>query len=142
MSGAELTPELARERLAGTFPGDLGIEFVEISPERARARLTVGRRHLHPGGYVHGGVWAGFADTVAAWGTIANLPPGHDFSTAELKVNLFAAAREGEELTATGEPLHVGRRTQVWQVRVESGERLCAMFVCTQMIIATDGTTR
>jgi uncharacterized protein (TIGR00369 family) len=142
VSRLEITPELARERLAGTFPGDLGIEFVEISRERARGRLTVDRRHLHPGGFVHGGVWAGFADTVAAWGTLANLPPGHDFSTAELKVNLFAAAREGEELIATARPLHLGRRTQVWQVDVESGERLCAMFVCTQMVIATDGTTR
>jgi 1,4-dihydroxy-2-naphthoyl-CoA hydrolase len=142
VSRPEITPELVRERLAGTFPGDLGIEIVEVGPERARGRLAVERRHLHPGGYVHGGVWAGFADTVAAWGTIANLAPGHDFSTAELKVNLFAAAREGEELTATAEPLHVGRRTQVWQVRVESGERLCAMFVCTQMVIATDGTSR
>lgn len=142
MTGIEITPELARERLAGTFPGDLGIEFVEISPELARGRLKVDRRHLHPGGFVHGGVWAGFADTVAAWGTIANLQPGQEFSTAELKVNLFAGARAGEELMATGRPLHLGRRTQVWQVHVESGERLCAMFVCTQMVIATDGTNR
>ena len=31
-------------------------------------------RHLHPAGYVHGGAWVAFADTVAAWGTLRHLP--------------------------------------------------------------------
>jgi len=52
----------------------------------------------------------------------------------ELKTNVFAAARDGDELTAIGEPLHVGRRTQVWEVRIRRGERLMANFVCTQMM--------
>ena len=68
-------PELYRERIAGTFPGNLGVEVVSIEDERVEGRLAVDERHLHPGGYVHGGVWVAFADTVAAWGTIRNLPP-------------------------------------------------------------------
>ena len=71
--------------LSGSFPGDLGIELLEIDDDAVTGRLLVDRRHLHPGGYVHGGVWVAFADTVAAWGTMRNLPPGHNFTTAELK---------------------------------------------------------
>jgi 1,4-dihydroxy-2-naphthoyl-CoA hydrolase len=98
---------------------------------------VVDERHLHPGGYVHGGVWVAFADTVAAWGTIRNLQPGHDFTTAELKANVFAAAGPGEELTGVGRPLHVGRRTQVWEVRIrKNGERDAAFFTCTQLVLA------
>jgi 1,4-dihydroxy-2-naphthoyl-CoA hydrolase len=130
-----ITPERSRTVLAGTFPGDLGIELVAIDDEEVRGRLAVDRRHLHPGGYVHGGVWVAFADTVAAWGTMRHLPAGHDFTTAELKCNVFAAARAGDELTATGVPLHVGRRTQAWEVRVHRGERLGALFVCTQVVL-------
>ena len=48
---------------------------------------------------------------------------------------MIASAVEGDELTAIGEPLHVGSRTQVWQVRVMRGERLAASFTCTQMIL-------
>jgi hypothetical protein len=48
----EVTPESIRARIDGTFPGDLGVD----------------RRHLHPGGYVHGGAWVALADSVAAWG--------------------------------------------------------------------------
>ena len=131
----EVTPELSRERLAGFFPGDLGIELTEITNEHVRGRLAVDRRHLHPGMFVHGGVWTAFADTVAAWGTMRHLPPDHWFTTVELKVNVFAAAREGDVIEAFGTPLHVGGRTQVWEVRMHRGERLAANFVCTQMVL-------
>jgi 1,4-dihydroxy-2-naphthoyl-CoA hydrolase len=132
---ADITPELSRQVLSGTFPGDLGIELVEIDERRVVGRMAVDRRHLHPGGYVHGGAWTAFADTVAAWGTMRNLQPGLDFTTVELKVNVFAAGRDGDVLDAIGEPLHVGRRTQVWEVRVRNGERLAANFVCTQIVL-------
>lgn len=132
----EITPELYRERIAGTFPGDLGVEVVSIEPGEVHGRLLTDRRHLHPGGYVHGGVWVAFADTVAAWGTIRNLPEGHNFTTVELKTNVFAAARAGDELRAVGRPLHIGRRTQVWSVAVANGKRDAAFFVCTQMVLA------
>jgi uncharacterized protein (TIGR00369 family) len=128
------TAEIAR-RLAGTFPGELGIEVLETGTEGARGRLVAERRHLHPGGFVHGGVWVSLADTVAAWATIPNLQPGADFSTAEMKTNLFGVAREGDVLEAVALPLHVGRRTQVWEVRVEVAGRLGALFVCTQVIV-------
>ncbi len=131
----EITPELAARALAGSFPGDLGIEFVSIADAEVRARMVVDRRHLHPGGYVHGGAWVAFADTVAAWGTIRRLPSGSDFTTVELKTNVFAAARAGDELIGIGAPLHVGRRTQVWEVRIERDGRLAAFFACTQMVL-------
>lgn len=130
-----ITLELSVERLAGTFPGDLGIALTEITDEHVRGRMLVDKRHLHPMGYVHGGAWVAFADTVAAWGTLRHLPEERGFTTVELKVNVLASAVAGDELTALGEPLHVGSRTQVWQVQVFRGERLAANFVCTQIVL-------
>jgi 1,4-dihydroxy-2-naphthoyl-CoA hydrolase len=130
-----ITTQASVERLAGTFPGDLGIELTEIDDERVRGRMLVDRRHLHPAGYVHGGAWVALADTIAAWGTLRHLPAGKGFTTVELKMNVLASAGPGDELTAVGEPLHVGSRTQVWQVRVSRGERLAAHFTCTQMVL-------
>jgi 1,4-dihydroxy-2-naphthoyl-CoA hydrolase len=109
---------------------------VRIEDREVEGRLVVDERHLHPGGYVHGGVWVAFGDTVAAWGTFRNLPDGHDFTTAELKANVFSAGRPGDELTAVGRPLHIGRRTQVWEVRISNGEKQAAFFSCTQMVLA------
>jgi uncharacterized protein (TIGR00369 family) len=134
-TNASITPALSAERLEGTFPGDLGIELTEITDERVLGRMAVDRRHLHPMGYVHAGAWTAFADTVAAWGTLRHLPEDRGFTTVELKVNVLASAAAGDELTAIGEPLHVGSRTHVWQVRVFRGERLAANFVCTQIVL-------
>jgi 1,4-dihydroxy-2-naphthoyl-CoA hydrolase len=140
-SNPDVTVDASRQALPGSFPGDLGIELVEINDDLVTGRLHVDERHLHPGGYVHGGVWVAFADTVAAWGTMRNLPPGDNFTTAELKVNVFTSGKTGDELIATGEPLHRGRRTQVWEVRIIKGDRLAANFICTQMVLPRTGET-
>jgi 1,4-dihydroxy-2-naphthoyl-CoA hydrolase len=130
-----ISPEDIREFAQGSFPGDLGIEPLEITTERSQGRLLVDERHLHPGGYVHGGVWAAFADTVAAWGTWRNLTAGSDFTTIEMKLNVFAAGRPGDELIATAEPRHIGRQTHVWLVDIHRGDRQVAMFTLTQFVI-------
>src|SRR3954447_14026430 len=135
MAELEFTPEEVARRLAGYFPGHLGVEVLATGRDGAKGRLVAERRHLHPGGFVHGGVWVSLADTVAAWATFPNLADGADFSTAEMKTNLFGVAREGDVLEATAVPLHVGRRTQVWEVRVEVAGKLGALFVCTQVIV-------
>src|ERR1700746_2856304 len=107
-TNSAITVALSVERLAGTFPGDLGIELTEITDEHVRGRMLVDRRHLHPMGYVHGGAWVAFADTIAAWGTMRPLPDGRGFTTVELKTNVLTSARDGDELTAIGVPLHIG----------------------------------
>jgi 1,4-dihydroxy-2-naphthoyl-CoA hydrolase len=135
----DVTVDALRERLQGSFPAELGIEPLEIAKERSRARLLVDRRHLHPGGYVHGGVWAALADTAAAWGTLRNLPPGYDFTTLELKLNVFAAGQLGDELVATATPRHTGRRTHVWVVDIHREQRQVALFTLTQFVIAPPG---
>ena len=131
----QITVAASAAALPGFFPGDLGIELLEIEDDGVRGRLIVDRRHLHQGGYVHGGVWVALADTVAAWGTMRNLAAGETFTTAELKMNLFASGKMGDELLAVGEPVHRGRQTQVWEVRVSSSRRLAANFICTQIVL-------
>ena len=49
-----ITPELSVERLAGTLPGNLGIELTEITDERVHGRMRIDKRHLHSMGYVNG----------------------------------------------------------------------------------------
>jgi 1,4-dihydroxy-2-naphthoyl-CoA hydrolase len=135
-----LKPEHVRSFIGGSFPGDLGIEPLEIEDSFAKGRIVVDRRHLHPGGYVHGGVWTALGDTVAAWATFRNMPPGHNFTTIELKLNVFAAGLLGDELIAVATPLHVGKSTVVIEVKVErvrSGgdPKLAANLIVTQFVL-------
>src|SRR6478672_9209133 len=132
----EITAENIQHWLPGTFPGDMAIEPVEITDELATGRMVVDKRHLHPGGFVHGGVWTALGDSVAAWATFRNLPPNHDFTTIELKLNVFAAGVLGDEIVARGETLHAGRSTVVVEVRIQrlrdGDERLAANLIVSQ----------
>ena len=135
-----IEPEHVRGFLPGSFPGDLGIEPIEIEDERAVGRIVVDRRHLHPGGYVHGGVWTALGDTVAAWATFRNIPPGHNFTTIELKLNVFAAGLLDDEIVATAVPLHVGKSTVVIEVKIErrregAEPRLAANLIVSQFVL-------
>jgi 1,4-dihydroxy-2-naphthoyl-CoA hydrolase len=138
-----VTVESARGFLPGSFPGDLGIEPLEVEDTHARGRIVVDRRHLHPGGFVHGGVWTALGDTVAAWATFRAIPPGHNFTTIELKLNVFAAGLNGDEIVAVAEPLHSGRSTVVIEVRIErvrGGEtKLAANLIVTQFVLPPRG---
>ncbi|HEX6117517.1 MAG TPA: PaaI family thioesterase [Solirubrobacterales bacterium] len=130
----DITPETIRARIAGSFPGDLGVEPLEFTEEFSTGRIVVDRRHLHPGGVVHGGAWVALADSVAAWQTFLHLPPGHDFTTIEMKLNVFGAGLPGRELIATARHLHAGRTTHVVEARVTDGDRLVANLVVTQFV--------
>ena len=134
------TPENVRSFIGGSFPGDLGIEPIEIEDTFASGRIVVDKRHLHPGGYVHGGVWTALGDTVAAWATFRNIPPRHNFTTIELKLNVFSAGLPGDEIVATATPLHAGKSTVVIEVKIErtregSEPRLAANMIVTQFVL-------
>jgi uncharacterized protein (TIGR00369 family) len=134
------TPESVRAFIGGSFPGDLGIEPLEIEDSFASGRIVVDKRHLHPGGYVHGGVWTALGDTVAAWATFRNIPLGHNFTTIELKLNVFSAGLPGDEIVATGTPLHAGKSTVVIEVKMErlrdgAEPRLAANLIVSQFVL-------
>jgi uncharacterized protein (TIGR00369 family) len=140
VSDSAYTPENIRAYLPNSFPGDLGIDPIEVTDEEASGRIVVDRRHLHPGGYVHGGVWTALGDTVAAWATFRSIPTEHNFTTVELKLNVFAAGIEGDEIVATAVPLHIGRSTVVIEVKLErrregTEPKLAANLIVTQFVL-------
>src|SRR4029078_3039026 len=130
-----ITPESVRAFLPGSFPGDLGIDPLEVEETHARGKILVDQRHLRPGGFVHGGVWTALGDSVAAWATFRNLPPNHDFTNIELKLNGFAAGVLGEELICEARPLHVGRSTAVIEAKILKGDKPVANLIVTQFVL-------
>jgi uncharacterized protein (TIGR00369 family) len=130
-----ISVESIRERIKGSFPGEMGVEPLGVTDQSCRGRMVLDGRHLHPGGLAQGGAWVALADSVAGWQTIRHLPPGCDFTTIEMKLNVFAAGRPGDELIATAEHLHLGSSTHVVEVRIHSSERLVANLLATQFVL-------
>ena len=97
----------------------LGIEMLEVTPERVVARLAAGPRHHQPMGVLHGGVYCSIVEAVASYGA------GHRaLSLGQRGVlgisnstDFFRSHSDGE-LRCEGRPLHSGRSAHVWEVHV------------------------
>ncbi|HZU78962.1 MAG TPA: PaaI family thioesterase, partial [Acidimicrobiales bacterium] len=87
----------------------LGIEFVDVGPERVTARLDWAERLCTSGGLLHGGVLMALADSTGAACAFLNLPEGAGgTTTVESKTNFLRGVRSGR-IEAVSVPLHRGR---------------------------------
>lgn len=119
-----------------TLLSTIGIEIVEAGRERVVARMPVGPRVHQPFGLLHGGASVALAETVASTGAWMNVDQERERVVGlEINANHLRAKRDGV-LTAVATPVHVGRRTQVWEVRVtdEAGKAVCVSR-CTLAVI-------
>ena len=119
------------------FADLMGIELLAREKARIVGRMVV-RADLCTGGSIcHGGAYMAFADSLGAIGAVLNLPPGARTTTLESKTNFLGSAPQGATITGETTPLHVGRRSSVWQTRItnEAG-KLLALVTQTQMTIA------
>jgi len=125
-----------QERLRGILPELLGIELVEVTPDKVLATLKVRPDLCTTGKILHGGTIMAFADTLGAVGTVVNMPPGHGTATIESKTNFIGGAAEGSVVTGESTPVHKGRTTQVWQTRISNAEgKLVALVTQTQIVL-------
>jgi 1,4-dihydroxy-2-naphthoyl-CoA hydrolase len=116
------TPEQLNTRNAGSLNEALGITFTELGEDYVRATMPVDGRTKQPFGLLHGGASVALAETLGSVGGWLVLPPGGGRTVGlEINANHVRAVREGH-VTGTARPLHLGRTTQVWEIRIEDGE--------------------
>jgi uncharacterized protein (TIGR00369 family) len=115
----------------------LGIEFTSAAPNKVEARMAVKPEFCTLGSIAHGGAIMSFADTLGGAAAFVGLPAeAKGTATLESKTNFIAGAPAGSTLIGRCAHIHRGRRTQVWQTRVETQEgKLIALTTQTQMTL-------
>ena len=118
------------------FSDLMGVEILERSKDRVTGRLTVRDDLCTAGGILHGGAFMAFADALGAVGAVMNLDGGARTTTLESKTNFLRGAPVGSVVEGEATPLHVGRRSSVWQTRITGADgKLLALVTQTQMMI-------
>lgn len=123
--------------LPGTAPGNLGIVLTEHGPDFLRATMPVDARTKQPFGLLHGGASVLLAETLASLGGYLCLDAdsGQQLAGLEINANHIKAVTEGE-VTGTARPIHLGRATQVWEIRIEDAKgRLVCISRMTGAVI-------
>ncbi len=110
-------PELAD--IGKGFDAELGLKYLDVTPDGGRAQLTITDKVLQPWGIVHGGVYCAIVESLASvsghvWlsehggGTVVGVNNNTDF---------LRAIKSGT-VTAVSEPIHRGRRQQLWLITI------------------------
>jgi 1,4-dihydroxy-2-naphthoyl-CoA hydrolase len=132
-----MTPFDKIQSLKMPFAEAMGIAFTAAEKDRVTARMLVRPDLCTLSHTIHGGAVMALADSVGAAATVINLPEdAKGTTTIESKTNFIGGAREGMAVIATATPVHRGRRTQVWQTRLETEDgKLVAIVTQTQMVL-------
>ncbi|MEM7128094.1 MAG: hotdog fold thioesterase [Chloroflexota bacterium] len=119
------------------LPSFLGIEFVEIGDDFVTARMPVNARVHQPMGQLHGGASVVLAETVGSVASfLAVAENGEGAVGLEVNANHLRPISSGF-VYATARPLHLGRRTHVWEIRiVDEADQLICISRLTTMIIS------
>ena len=123
-----------------TLLSTLGIEIVEATKERVVARMPVGPKVHQPFGLLLGGASVALAETVASTAAWMQVDQARESVVGiEINANHLRAKRDGV-VTAVASPVHIGRRTQVWEVRItdEAGKLVCVSR-CTLAVVPATG---
>ncbi len=123
-------------RFKDTLMGALGIEFVEIGPEKVVATMPVNEATRQPAGIMHGGASVVLAETVASEGTYFMIDLENQLAVGlEINANHIRSKSEGI-VTAVGIPTYKGRKTHVWDVKIfDEDNKLICISRCTMLIM-------
>lgn len=96
----------------------MGIELLEIGPDFISARMPVDHRTTQPIGLLHGGASVLLAETMGSLAASLCVDPQHYYCVGlDINANHIRGARSGW-VTGTTKPLHLGRSTQVWEIKI------------------------
>jgi 1,4-dihydroxy-2-naphthoyl-CoA hydrolase len=112
---------------ANSMVEHLGMRITDVGDDYLRGTMPVDARTKQPFGLLHGGASVALAESLGSLGGTMCLD-----ATKEMAVGLDINANHvravtGGVVTGTARPLHLGRSTQVWEIRIEDehGKLVC-----------------
>lgn len=126
---------------AGTLIEHLGIVMTDLGHDSISGTMPVDERTRQPYGLLHGGASVALAETLGS--VAANLcldPDTHIAVGLEINANHVRAVTSGE-VHGTATALHLGRSTQVWEIRISDpqGRLVCVSRLTVAVVERRSG---
>ena len=115
----------------------LGIRFTEFGEDWIRGTMPVDHRTHQPYGLLHGGASVALAETLGSVAATCCVEPGKEMAVGlEINANHIRAVTSGTVI-GTAKAVHIGRSTQVWEIRIEDDNgRLSCISRITLAVVA------
>ena len=134
-----MTLEEVNRFVPGTLMETLGIRFTEITERSLVATMDVTPGHHQPMGILHGGANLALAESVGSAASNVIIDHAVEYCVGlELNANHVRSVKDGKVI-ATATPQHIGRRTHIWEIRIEdeAGKLVCIARL-TNMVLQKD----
>ncbi|WP_066832083.1 hotdog fold thioesterase [Rufibacter ruber] len=123
----DLTLEQLNAWNKNTLGEHLGMEYTEIGDDYLIGRMPVDHRTHQPMGLLHGGASVALAETLGSVAATMFLDLEKQYCVGlEINANHIKSVRSGF-VYGKATAVHVGRKTQVWEIRItsEAGDLVC-----------------
>ncbi len=120
-----------------TLMETLAIQFVDVGEDFVTAKMPVNEKVYQPQGILHGGATAALAETVGSCASsfLFTNPKKQITKGIELSINHVKSKKEGV-VFATATPIHRGRTTHLWEVKIQDEEgELISICKLTNIIL-------
>ena len=130
------SPEFLNQWSVGTMLEHLDIRFVEVGNDFLKATMPVDNRTRQPFGLLHGGASVVLSESLGSSASQCCLDPKSQRCVGlEINANHIRSVKDGV-VTGTVRPLHIGRKTHVWETRIHDAEdRLVAVSRLTVAVL-------
>lgn len=129
---------------ANTMMETLGIRITAVGDDWLQGTMPVDARTHQPYGLLHGGASVALAETLGSTAAMLTLDPDQELAVGlDINANHIRGVRAGT-VTGTAKMLHIGRTTQVWEIRIENedGALVCISRITMAVIAARGMGTR
>ncbi|MEO7446001.1 MAG: PaaI family thioesterase [Ferruginibacter sp.] len=117
----DVSLETLEQSLTGTMAENLDMEWEEIGDNYLRMKMPVTDKSRQPYGILHGGASCALAETIGSIGSHLVIDNTRFRCVGlEINANHVSAVNEGI-IYAIAKPLHLGRSTHIWDIRITSG---------------------
>jgi len=123
----EATPGRLNRMNQNTMVEQLGIVITEVGDDYLKGTMPIDHRTKQPLGLLHGGASVTLAETLGSIGASISLNPKEQYAVGlDINANHIRAVKEGI-VTGIAKPLHLGRKTQVWEIKIsnEANQLVC-----------------
>lgn len=114
----------------------LGIEYTAVGEDFLTARMPVDHRTRQPFGLLHGGASVVLAETLGSYGASLSVDMNTHYCVGlDINANHIRAVSDGW-VYGTAKPLHIGKRTHVWEIRiVDEADQLVCVSRLTMAVV-------
>ena len=122
-----------------TIASVIGLEFTEVGDDYIRGTLPVDHRTHQPMGILHGGASVVLAESLGSMAANLCVDTRHQYCVGlDINANHVRPVRSGR-VTGTAKPLHLGKSTQVWEIRIEDeAGRLTCVSRLTMAVLSRE----